>query len=91
MTDQITDNTETRRLELAIDGQIVFANYKREGLVLFIRHVEAPVDLRGTGAAGRFMTAMTDYARSQGLKLVPYCSYAAGWLRQHPEHHDLLA
>ena len=73
------DNRAAGRLEMIEAGQIVFADYRRDGDRLIIDHVEAPLALRGTGAAGRFMQALTAYARANGLKIVPLCSYAAAY------------
>ena len=87
----LRDCVATRRLEVDEDGQVVFANYRRDGARLFIDHVEAPPSLRGTGAAGRFMTELALFARSKGLKIVPLCGYAARWLRTSAEHRDLIA
>jgi len=81
---ELTDDPVRGRLEMIEDGQVVFANYRRDGRRLIIDHVEAPVRLRGAGAAGRFMEALTRKARADGLKLVPVCGYAALWLRRHP-------
>ena len=91
MSDPIRDNTERNRYELEIDGQIVFANYRRDGATLSILHVEAPPPLRGTGAAGRLMEGIVARARAEGLKIVPICGYASAWLRRHKEHRDLVA
>lgn len=84
------DNPATRRLEMVEDGQTVFADYRREGRRLIIDHVEAPQALRGTGAAGRFMTALAGYARAKDWMIVPHCSYAAAWLSRSPEYRDLV-
>ena len=91
MSDLVTDNREAGRFELAVDGGIVFAIYRRDGATVVIRHVEAPPHLRGTGAAGRLMDGIVARARAEHLKLRPLCSYAAAWLRRHPETRDLLA
>ena len=91
MSDQVTDNPERRRYELDVDGQIAFANYRKDGSTLVIPHVEAPPALRGTGAAGRLMKGVMDIARSEGMKVVPLCGYAASWIRRHKEYHELLA
>lgn len=85
------DNTAKQRFELVIGGHTAFADYRQEGNVLHLPHVEAPPALRGTGAAGKLMQAVADHARAQGLKLHPICSYAAAWLQKHPDTHDLLA
>jgi predicted GNAT family acetyltransferase len=91
VADPIQDNIERSRFELDVDGQVVFASYRRQGEVLAIYHVEAPPQLRGTGAAGKLMTGVAEIARQEGRKITPYCGYAAAWLRRHKEYHDLLA
>jgi predicted GNAT family acetyltransferase len=84
------DNTEKSRFELDVDGQIVFADYHRAGDLVVIRHVEAPVPLRGTGAASRLMRGVAEAARADGLTIRPRCGYAAAWLRRHREFADLV-
>ena len=91
MSDLVYDNAERSRFELDMNGQVVFANYRRQGNVLAIYHVEAPPPLRGTGAAGKLMRGIAEAARQGGHKIVPYCGYAAVWLRRHKEYRDLLA
>ena len=86
LENSVRDNQERRRFELDVGGQVAFASYARQGATLMIPHVEAPPPLRRTGAAGRLMQG-----RAEKLKVVPYCSYAAAWIRRHKEYHDLLA
>jgi predicted GNAT family acetyltransferase len=85
MTTAVRDNRDTSRYELDVGGQIVFAIYRRDGSTLYIRHVEAPPNLRGTGAAGRLMEGIVEIARAERLRIVPLCSYAAAWMRRHPQ------
>ncbi len=91
MSASVTDNTERRRFELVEQGLTAFADYRREGERLLLPHVEAPPALRGTGAAGRLMSGVLDFARAEGLKVVPICPYAAAFIRRHPEYQDLVA
>jgi predicted GNAT family acetyltransferase len=86
----LKDNTARSRYELGVDGQTVFANYRREGDVLTILWVEAPPALRGTGAAGRLMTLIGEEARRHNWKIVPVCGYAAAWLRGSKTFRDLV-
>lgn len=90
MTDHVTDNATLARYELTIDGKIVFATYRREDGKDYIRHVEAPHSLRGSGAAGRLMQGIVDIVRADGRKIVPLCSYAAAWMRRHRDSLDLM-
>ena len=91
MTNAVRNNHERCRYELDIDGQVVFASYRRDGATLAILHVEAPPALRGTGAAGRLMHGVMAMARTTGAKIVPLCGYASAWLRRHREYAELLA
>jgi uncharacterized protein len=90
MSSLIHDNREKSRFELDVNGQIVFANYRRQDSVLAILYVEAPPLLRGTGAASRLMQGIVEIARSEGRKIAPLCGYAASWIHGHEEHRELL-
>jgi predicted GNAT family acetyltransferase len=90
MTNPVIDNAAKSRFELVEDGQTAFADYRREGGVLVIPHVESPHALRGKGTAGRLMEGVAAHARAEGARITPICSYAAAWLQRHPEHSDLV-
>jgi predicted GNAT family acetyltransferase len=86
----LTDNTTRQRFELIENGYTAFADYRREGSHLVIRHVEAPPELRGKGTAGRLMEAIVAQAQTEGAHIVPLCGYARAWLKRHPEHSDIV-
>jgi predicted GNAT family acetyltransferase len=88
---QVHDNAARSRFELVEQGQIAFADYQRRGDVLIVSHVEAPMALRGTGAAGRLMEGMLGASRQRRLKIVPSCAYADAYIRRHPQYEDLRA
>ncbi|MBU1347880.1 MAG: N-acetyltransferase [Alphaproteobacteria bacterium] len=75
------------------DGQMrrVWADYAVQGDRRAILHVEAEDELRGSGAAGRFMQSLANHARAEGQKLTPRCSYAVAWFKRHPDQGDVLA
>ena len=91
----VVDNAARQRFELAVQGQIAIADYRRierDGVaVLVIPHVETPPALRGGGVAGRLMAGIAAIARARAEKIVPSCPYAAAWFRRHPEEMDLVA
>ena len=78
------------RYEMDEQGLTSWADYRRSGDRLVIDHVESPSALRGTGAAGRLMTAIGADARAKSLKIIPICSYAAAWLSRSAEFGDLV-
>ena len=85
----VRDNRELQRFELPVDGQVVFADYRRQPGRLVITHVEAPLNLRGKGVAGQLMQGMLDQARGEGVKVLPLCPYAKAWMQRHPEFKDV--
>lgn len=88
----VRDNTESDRFELwAGDTMISFADYTRSGDVLTVPHVETRPDLRRRGNADRLMKGMLEDLRSRGLRIVPTCPHAAGYIRDHHEYADLVA
>jgi predicted GNAT family acetyltransferase len=88
---EVTDNVAESRFELVEAGETAFADYRLRGNTLVIPHVEAPVALRGTGAAGRLMEGVLTLARERGNKVVPQCGYAAAYIRRHKAWQDLVA
>ena len=77
------------RYEMDEQGLTSWADYRKSGDRIFIDHVEAPEALRGTGAAGRLMAALSADIRAKDLKITPICGYAAAWLRRSKEFGDL--
>jgi uncharacterized protein len=63
---EITDNTARSRFELVEEGKLVFADYRLDGKLLILPHVEADPALRGKGAAGRLMDGVLGLARESG-------------------------
>ena len=86
----IVDNKEHGHFEQEEDGKLVFASYRMKDGAYALVHVESDPAMRGHGAAGRFMAALIEHARTHDLKLLPYCSYARAWFQGHPEAKDVL-
>ena len=75
---------------MSFNGQMVYADVRRDKDVLYIDYVYAPPELRGKGAAGQFMTQLMAIVRAEQLTAVPICGYAANWLQRHQEYTDLI-
>lgn len=45
--------------------------------------------LRGLGVADKLMSELMDDLKKGNKKAVVTCSYAAGWLKKHPEYKDV--
>jgi predicted GNAT family acetyltransferase len=71
-------------------GTAVLAYTSARPGVLELYSTYVPAADRGKGVAGRLVEAALAYARNEGLRIIPSCWYVAQWIRQHPEHADLL-
>lgn len=65
--------------------------YRRQDGLLLVTHTEVPPALEGRGLAARVVEATLGWARQEGLKVRPLCSYVAVYMRRHPQTRDLLA
>lgn len=54
------------------------------GRVVFT-HTGVPPEYRGQGLAAKLVEAGLRWAREQGLKVVPACSYVSVFIQRHPE------
>ncbi len=64
--------------------------YRRDGATLVLHHTEVPPALQGQGLAGQLVQAALDFARAEGFRVRPVCSYVAAYMRRHPATQDLL-
>lgn len=88
---EIRHKPETSRFEARVGRLKAFITYRREGRRLALDHTWVPPELEGRGLADRLTRTAFDYARSEGLEVVPECSYVKAWVEKHPEVHELVA
>ena len=86
---EITHNPAEHRFETWIDGQLSKLDYIQEGNDFVITHVGVYPELRGQGVAGRIVQVGLEYAKAHSLRVIPMCSYAAAYIRRHPEYLEL--
>ncbi|MDP3084206.1 MAG: GNAT family N-acetyltransferase [Rubrivivax sp.] len=86
----ITHNLASSRFETEVEGQLAVCVYRRQGELLDMTHTGVPPALEGRGIAAALVGATLDWARAQGLRVRPSCSYVAVYMRRHPATLDLL-
>ena len=64
--------------------------YRKEGEKLYFESTVVSSELRGQGIAGKLLDAGVEYARENGYKIVPICSYVAKKF-ESGEYDDLKA
>jgi uncharacterized protein len=87
---QVTHNEPAHRFEVHADGDIAKLVYRREGGTITFIHTGVPNGIARHGIGSELVRTGLEYARSQGLKVVPLCPFAAAYIRSHPEYLDLV-
>lgn len=86
---QVSHNPQENRFETFIDGKLCKLDYLRNGGNFVITHVGVHPSLRGQGIAGKIVQTSLEFAREHSFRVVPMCSYAAAYIRRHPEYAEL--
>ena len=87
----VIDNAAERRFELAAEGGVAIAAYRREGDTLVFTHTEVPEALEGQGIGGRLIAGALAQVRARGETIVPACSFVEHYVSTHPDVQDLVA
>ena len=87
----VKHNPQASRFELELEGRLAVLEYQlADGKILFT-HTHVPNELGGRGIGSQLARAGLEHARAQGLRVVPLCSFIAGYIQKHPEYQALLA
>ena len=87
----VVHNVAASRFEAMVEDGLCRADYRMAGDVMRLVHTEVPHPIEGRGFAGAVVRGALDYARANGLKVAPACSFVRAYMRRHRETHDLLA
>ena len=87
---EVRHNPVDTRFEIEMDGAMAVLEYEIDGGKFIATHTGVPFALEGRGIASRLARAALEYARAHELKVVPLCSFMAGYIQKHPEYQDLL-
>jgi len=87
----IEHDAARHRFAVQVDGHDCELDYVLRDSTMVITHTGVPPAVGGRGIAAALTEAALATAREQGWKVSPVCSYAAAYMRRHPETRDLLA
>ena len=86
----ITHNQAANRFETTIEGHTGFISYQDQDDRIVYDHTIVPSELGGKGVGSALVKHALDYARSEGKKVIPTCSFVASYINKHAEYQDLL-
>lgn len=82
MSSHVVHNPELHRFEIHVGGSLAVAEYEEQGNEMVFTHTFVPPELRGRGLAAELVEAGLAFAKEQGRKVVPACSYVAAYLKR---------
>jgi predicted GNAT family acetyltransferase len=86
----IQRNDEENRFEAIVNGKVAFVSYEISDGSINLFHTEVPPEFEGEGIGGELVKTAIEYARAQGLSVIPTCPFAAAYIRRHREYQDLV-
>lgn len=90
-TPTIKHEPDIQQFSLQIDDLSAELLYHLNGDIITFTHTGVPPELEGRGIGSQLARAGLEYARTKTLKVLPACSFIAGYIERHPEYQDLLA
>lgn len=88
---QVTRNEAEEQFEAMTDAGKGVLTYAEQHGKFYVLHTEVPEALEGQGIGGALVRTAVEYAREQGVKVVPFCPFAKAWLQRHHDYDDMVA
>jgi predicted GNAT family acetyltransferase len=85
----ISHDRNAHRFTTEVDGYRAELDYTLADRVMTITHTGVPQAIGGRGIAAELMRAAMQVARESGWSINPACSYAAAYLRKHPDKEHI--
>jgi predicted GNAT family acetyltransferase len=83
---EIIDNVSAHRFEVHAGGSMARLDYRLQNRTIVLVHTEVPPELENCGIGAKLVKAALEYARQSSLMVVPRCSFAAAYIRRHPQY-----
>ena len=87
----VLHDEQAHRFTVVEEGLTAELNYRMAGREMVITHVGVPRPLEGRGIGSALARAGLDYARAEGLEVIPLCSFARRYIERTPEYQPLLS
>lgn len=84
-------NTPASRFEILTEHGKAVLTFALQGDAIDLQHTRVPDALKGGGYGSSLARAALDYARANGLKVIPTCTFVRAFMRRHHEYDDLRA
>lgn len=88
-TVNVNHNRAKSRFEVDLGKEKAVLIYLIKAGLFISLHTEVPPPFEGRGIAARLTFSALEFAKKEGLRVRPLCSYTSRYLERHPEYRDL--
>lgn len=85
----VVHESEKKRFAVYTEGKTAVLKYRLAEDEVVFTHTGVPPALEGRGIGSRLVRAGLDWARAEGVRVVPMCSFVTRYIERHPEYADL--
>ena len=90
--EQVEHDGGARRFFVNLPEGMAYLAYAPAGrATIDLQHTIVPPEAQGRGVGTSLAAAAFDYARAEGLQVIPSCPFVAAWLDDHPDGRDVVA
>jgi predicted GNAT family acetyltransferase len=88
-THEFVHESDASRFAVHIEDETAVLEYKLFKDKVAYTHTGVPRSLEGRGIGSRLVRAGLDWAREEGLRVVPVCPFVTSYIQRHPEYAEL--
>ena len=86
----VENDTAAEQFRVGSGEDVAVLQYRRDPHAITFLHTEVPEAFRGQGIAQKLAHAGLEYARAQGVNVIPLCPFVNAYIRKHPEYQALV-
>jgi predicted GNAT family acetyltransferase len=87
---EIINNPDESRFEAHVEGQLAVLDYRQDEEKIIYIHTGVPAEIEARGIGTKLAKTGLEYARDNGLDVIPLCPFVAAYIRAHPEYQSLV-
>ena len=89
-THAVTHEPDASRFALSAEGLTAELVYRLSGNQIVFTHTSVPQELEGRGIGSALVKTGLEYARQEGMEVVPLCPFVRSYIERKPEYQSLV-
>ena len=87
---EVVREPEEARFAVYTDGHTAVLEYQLFPDKVVFTHTGVPRELEGHGVGNALAKTGLEWAREEGLRVIPICPFVAAYIARNPEYADLV-